>query len=56
MDGRVKPGQGDERVRWYMNDVKITVGGGYEEEASNRFIDAWHRAEGDEVFEKAPPA
>src|SRR5580704_14278641 len=33
-----------------MNDVKITVGGGVEEEASRRFVDAWHRAESGEVF------
>jgi predicted transcriptional regulator len=28
-----------------MSDVKLTVGGAFEQEASNRFIDAWHRAE-----------
>ncbi len=28
-----------------MNDVKITVGGDIEAEASRRFIDAWRRAE-----------
>jgi hypothetical protein len=28
-----------------MSDVKITVGGAMEEEASRRFVDAWHRAE-----------
>ena len=28
-----------------MTDVKFTVGGAMEEEASRRFIDAWHRAE-----------
>jgi predicted transcriptional regulator len=28
-----------------MNDVKITVGGAMEDEASRRFVDAWHRAE-----------
>jgi predicted transcriptional regulator len=33
-----------------MNDVKITVGGAIEEEASKRFVDAWHRAERGEVF------
>lgn len=27
-----------------MNDVKITVGGAMEDEASRRFVDAWHRA------------
>ena len=33
-----------------MTDVKITVGGEMEEEASRRFIDAWHRAEKGETF------
>ncbi|HZK92045.1 MAG TPA: hypothetical protein VFC56_18035 [Stellaceae bacterium] len=33
-----------------MSDVKITVGGGFEEEASSRFVDAWRRAESGEVF------
>jgi predicted transcriptional regulator len=33
-----------------MSDVKITVGGEMEEEASRGFIDAWHRAESGEVF------
>jgi len=28
-----------------MSGVKITVGGKFEEEASKRFTDAWHRAE-----------
>ena len=28
-----------------MSKVKITVGGAMEQEASRRFIDAWHRAE-----------
>jgi len=28
-----------------MSDVKITVGGAMEEDASRRFTDAWHRAE-----------
>jgi predicted transcriptional regulator len=32
-----------------MSDVKITVGGAMEEEASRRFIDAWHRAERGEL-------
>jgi hypothetical protein len=27
-----------------MSDVKFTVGGAMEEEASRKFIDAWHRA------------
>jgi predicted transcriptional regulator len=36
-----------------MNDVKFTVGGAMEEEASRRFIDAWHRAEqGESVHER----
>jgi predicted transcriptional regulator len=33
-----------------MSDVKITVGGAMEEEASRRFVDAWHRAERGESF------
>lgn len=33
-----------------MNEVKITVGGAIEDEASRRFIDAWHRGERGEVF------
>ncbi len=33
-----------------MNDVKITVGGALEDEASRRFIGAWHRAERGETF------
>ena len=28
-----------------MSDVKITVGGAFEEEASRHFVDAWKRAE-----------
>ena len=32
------------------SDVKITAGGAVEDEASCRFIDAWHRAESGEVF------
>jgi hypothetical protein len=35
-----------------MNDVKVTVGGNMEDEASRRFIDAWHRAERGETFEE----
>ena len=31
-------------------DVKFTVGGEFEEEASRHFIDAWHRAERGETF------
>lgn len=30
--------------------MKITVGGAIEEEASRRFVDAWHRAERSEAF------
>jgi len=33
-----------------MSDVKITVGGEMEADASRRFIDAWHRAERGETF------
>jgi predicted transcriptional regulator len=33
-----------------MSDVKITVGGDVENDASQRFIDAWHRAERGETF------
>jgi predicted transcriptional regulator len=33
-----------------MNDLKVTVGGAIEDEASRRFVDAWHRAESGEVF------
>ncbi len=33
-----------------MNDVKITVGGALEESASQRFVDAWRRAERGETF------
>jgi hypothetical protein len=33
-----------------MSDVKLTVGGAMEEEASRQFIDAWHRAQCGEAF------
>jgi predicted transcriptional regulator len=33
-----------------MSDVKITVGGALEDEASRRFVDAWRRAERGETF------
>ncbi len=33
-----------------MRDVKITVGGRFEDEAARRFVDAWHRAERGESF------
>ena len=36
-----------------MSDVKITVGGNMEEEASRRFVDAWHRGEqGDDLQQR----
>jgi predicted transcriptional regulator len=33
-----------------MNDMKFTVGGAFEDEASRRFVDAWNRAERGETF------
>jgi len=33
-----------------MSDVKITVGGALEADASRRFTDAWHRAERGKKF------
>ncbi len=33
-----------------MSDVKITVGGPFEDAAARRFVDAWHRAERGESF------
>ena len=33
-----------------MSEVKITVGGAIEDEASRRFVDAWRRAEHGETF------
>ena len=33
-----------------MSDVKITVGGSMEEDASRRLVNAWRRAEGGETF------
>jgi predicted transcriptional regulator len=33
-----------------MSNVKITVGGAMEEEASRRFVNAWHRAKRGETF------
>ena len=33
-----------------MSDVKITVGGAIEDQATRRFVDAWHRAERGESF------
>ncbi len=36
-----------------MRDVKVTVGGDLENDASRRFVDAWHRAErGEECKER----
>ena len=35
-----------------MRNVKITVGGAMEKEASRRLIDAWHRAERGERFQE----
>jgi predicted transcriptional regulator len=35
-----------------MNEIKITVGGEMEQQASRQFIDAWHRAERGESFEE----
>jgi predicted transcriptional regulator len=35
-----------------MTDLKSTVGGDFEDEASRRFIDAWHRAEQGESFQE----
>jgi len=35
-----------------MSDVKITVGGAMEEEASRRFVNAWHHAERGEIFQE----
>jgi predicted transcriptional regulator len=35
-----------------MSDVKFTVGGGMEDEASRRFIGAWHRAERGDTFQE----
>jgi predicted transcriptional regulator len=33
-----------------MSEVKITVGGAIEDDASRRFVDAWRRAERGETF------
>jgi predicted transcriptional regulator len=33
-----------------MSDVKITVGGAMEDDATGRFIDAWRRADAGETF------
>lgn len=40
-------------ARWQLSKVKVTVGGEIEQEASRRFVDAWHRAErGESVHER----
>ena len=33
-----------------MTELKITVGGDFENDAAHRFVDAWHRAEHGERF------
>ena len=33
-----------------MSNVKITIGGALEQEATRSFLDAWHRAERGETF------
>jgi predicted transcriptional regulator len=33
-----------------MTTMKVSAGGGFEEEASRRFIDAWHRAARGDMF------
>jgi predicted transcriptional regulator len=35
-----------------MSEVKITVGGAMENEAAQRFVDAWYRAERGETFQE----
>jgi predicted transcriptional regulator len=35
-----------------MSDVKVTVGGAMEDEASRRFVAAWHRAERGETSQE----
>lgn len=35
-----------------MSEIKITVGGDFEEEAKRQAIDAWHRAERGEKFQE----
>jgi predicted transcriptional regulator len=35
-----------------MSNVKITVGGAMEDEAAQRFVDAWHRAERGETVQE----
>ena len=33
-----------------MSNLKVTVGGAIEDDASRRFVDAWHRAERGKIF------
>jgi predicted transcriptional regulator len=33
-----------------MTTIRVTAGGEFEEEASSRFVNAWHRAERGEIF------
>jgi hypothetical protein len=40
----MEPGDTKSLRMHTMSDVKFTIGGAMEEEASRRFIDAWHRA------------
>jgi predicted transcriptional regulator len=35
-----------------MNNVNLTVGGAMEDDATRRFVDAWHRAERGEAFQE----
>jgi len=35
-----------------MTNVKVTVGGAMEDDASRRFVDAWHRAERGDTFQE----
>jgi predicted transcriptional regulator len=35
-----------------MTEVKFAAGGGFEDESSRQFIDAWHRAEQGESFQE----
>ena len=35
-----------------MSSVQLTVGGAMEDEASRRFVEAWHRAERGETFDE----
>ena len=35
-----------------MSNLKITVGGTFEQDATSRFVDAWRRAERGETFEE----